>query len=146
MASEPTPRPARPPAVVLVPLLVLMLGGCAKSRHLDAEEFLAKQRIGIGDVHAIFFIGVRDGRAYVEEWSYWPIVGERTRLLWTQADGLPPAVLRDLEAKRVEMERAIAEDRRRHGGLSPEVRQELEAKRVARERAIAADSRRQRGG
>ena len=44
------------------------------------------------------------------------MLGERTTRLWTEADGLAPEVLRGLEAKRVEYERWIAEERRRNLG------------------------------
>jgi hypothetical protein len=106
----------RPLAVVLAATLVVVLAGCAKTRHVDAAEFLEKSKVPVGDVYLVRFVGVREGRAWLEEWSYWPVLGERTVRLWTEADGLAPDVLRNLEAKRVEYERWIAEERRRNLG------------------------------
>ena len=107
---------SRPLTIALAVTAVIILGGCVKTRHVDAAEFLEKSKVPVGDVHLVRFVGVREGRAWLEEWSYWPVLGERTRRLWTEADGLAPDVLRNLEAKRVEYERRIAEERRRNLG------------------------------
>lgn len=94
---------ANPVAVALVILVVgLCAGGCSKDRHLSPAEFIEKARTAeeAGDVHEVHFVGVREGRAYLREWRHWPVIGERTRLLWTEASGLPPATLRELEARK----------------------------------------------
>ena len=103
-------------ATLLAVMLVLAVTGCAKTRHVEPAEFLEKANVPVSALHLVRFVGVREGRAWLEEWSYWPLFGERTTKLWTEAESLPPEVLRDLEAKRVERERRIAEERRRNLG------------------------------
>jgi hypothetical protein len=103
-------------AAALAVALVLALGGCAKTRHLDAAEFLATANAPGGDLYHVRFVGVREGRAWLREWRYWPLVGEHTTMLWTEADGLAPEVRRELEAKGIEYERWIAAERRRNLG------------------------------
>ena len=105
-----------PLAVALAVTVVLALAGCAKTRHVDPTEFLEKANTPVGDLYSVHFVGVREGRAWLEEWRYWPVVGEQTTKLWTETAGLAPEALRELEAKRIEYERWIAEERRRNLG------------------------------
>ena len=107
---------SRPLAMALAVTIIATLAGCAKTRHVDATEFLEKANTHASALYSIHFVGVREGRAWLEEWKYWPVFGERTTMLWTEAEGLAPEVLRELEAKRVEYERWIAEERRRNLG------------------------------
>ena len=103
---------------MLAVTVALALAGCAKTttRHLGPAEFLDKTNAKANALYSIRFVGVRDGRAWLEEWTYRPVLGERTTKLWTEAEGLAPETLRDLEAKRVEYERRVAEERRRNLG------------------------------
>ena len=103
-------------AVVFAAIVLVTVAGCAKTRHVEPVEFLEKANVPVGDLHMVRFVGVREGRAWLEEWTYWPLFGEHTTKLWTEAHGLAPEVLRDLDAKRVEYERWIAEERRRNLG------------------------------
>ena len=54
---------SRPLAVALVVTLAIALAGCAKTRHVDAAEFVAKSNIPVGDVYLVRFVGIREGRA-----------------------------------------------------------------------------------
>jgi hypothetical protein len=76
-------------------------------RRLSPAEFVNRERL-IGSIQGANFLGVAYGRAYLLEWSYWPIIGIRTRLLWTEASRLSPEVLRELEAKEAQAAQAAA--------------------------------------
>jgi len=73
------------------------VGSGLYGRVATPAEFAAKGRLLSGTVHDTTFIGVHHGRAYLKEWRMWPVVGARTQVLWTEADGLSPEVLRELE-------------------------------------------------
>ncbi len=107
----------KPVAVVLAILAVgLFTGGCSEARRLSPAEFVDKAHTPVGDVHDVDFIGVRQGRAYLREWRYWPVIGERTRLLWTEASGLSPEELQELEAERIREELAARKSREVQAG------------------------------
>jgi hypothetical protein len=100
-------KPLKPIAVIVVTLSVgLCAAGCSDARHVSSWTFARKARTQVTTVHDVDFLGVRQGRAYLSEWTYWPIVGPKTRLLWTEARALSPELLRELEAERAREELA----------------------------------------
>jgi hypothetical protein len=114
-------KQARRLAAIVV-ILVVGLGevGCSRARHVSPWIFVRKARIQVTTVHDVNFVGVYRGRAYLSEWIYWPVIGARTRLLWTEADRLSPALLRELAAEKA--------------------REELEAKRSREAQAAQASA------
>ncbi|HEV8578994.1 MAG TPA: hypothetical protein VGX68_07900 [Thermoanaerobaculia bacterium] len=87
-----------------------LVGDRGGVEHVGPAEFVEREDL-IGSIQDAEFLGVAYDRAYLYEWSYWPIIGERTRFLWTEAGGLPPGVLRKLEAKEAQAVAAVRRPR-----------------------------------
>ena len=59
-------------------------------------------------MYDIEFAGIARGRAYLSEWRFLPVVEPNIRLLWTEADRLPPEVLVEFAAAKAEDDRQAA--------------------------------------
>lgn len=115
----------QPVAAVLVTLAVAVCAvGCSGPRRISPAKFVDKAATLSTSIHDVNFVGVYEGRAYLSEWTMWPVMGSKTRLLWTEASRLTPEYLRELKARKAEEDREAAESRRRHhkGGSGPSVR------------------------
>src|SRR6185295_7018955 len=105
--------------LILLVALAFAAGWFGRSRvgdreaagYLSPAEFAERAQL-VGSIQDANFLDVAYGRAYLREWTYWPLVGERTRLRWTEANGLPPEVLRKLEAEEAREAQAASEARR----------------------------------
>ena len=98
-------RRFQPIFVVAITLAVGSLaGGCSRVQHVNPAVFVWKARTPSTSIHDVNFVGVFQNRACLSEWRHWPVIGSRTRLLWTEANRLSPALLRELEAVRVQDE------------------------------------------
>jgi hypothetical protein len=104
-------------AIVLAFALYLVLG-VVRTERLPPAQFVEKGRTYSGSVYDIEFVGVAQGRAYLSEWRLLPVVGTRIRLLWTEADRLPPEVLQEFAAAKAENDRQAkaSRDRQAAGG------------------------------
>jgi len=91
-------------AIVLAFALYLVVG-IVQTERLTPAQFVERGRTPSGSVYDIEFVGVAQGRAYLSEWRLLPVVGPKTRLLWTEADRLPPEVLVEFAAAKAEADR-----------------------------------------
>ncbi len=106
-------------AVVVITLaLGIYGGGCSNTRQVSPVKFVRKAQTPVTTVHDVSFVGVHQNRAYLSEWTLWPVIGPRKRLLWTPASRLSPELLRELEATRVREELEAKKSREAHAAAA----------------------------